>query len=243
MPNPVTVQQVSLDTVAIAVQAIRVGRKQMTQAVFKQLSAKHPYDFVASCSRGVLWGVVNYFWDGCDSCAIGNKSHLHTVWQDGEQLFRGCVHQPEQEECYRLAESPLKQLLRMFRQLFVLDCILERPEMARKTLSDGTADTHTAFMWCGERVDFYEHDTILCGLDYITETDRDGRLLNFEKGIGQLRDARQRLIDSIQEGVGHPVAVFEEEYAYYVDLYKSKLDNYADFWAVVSKLPQLFIAV
>jgi len=78
----VTVTQAQVTTLQISVQAIRIGPKQMTQAVFRQLKRDDEV-------RGPMWGQVNYHPD------CSGTDHLHVVWQLGDELRHARVWDPD----------------------------------------------------------------------------------------------------------------------------------------------------
>jgi hypothetical protein len=87
----VRVSDVTVKTVGVTIQALKIGPKQMTLSVFRQLPTRPVLE--PSCGRvhqqGRPWGLVRYFWDGCGQ----EGKHLHVVWSDddGGQLYRDCV--------------------------------------------------------------------------------------------------------------------------------------------------------
>ena len=99
---PITIKQAQIETVSISARVIRIGKRQMTQAVFRQLELEQLYDSSIEKVKGVVWGRVNYFWDGCshgyrghEYSSLGDRVHLHILWQKGEELRRDCVPKPD----------------------------------------------------------------------------------------------------------------------------------------------------
>ncbi len=86
----VNVEQASLKTATITIQAMTVDKRQVTQSVFRQL-LEEPVVDAAGIFKGVPWGTVNY----CPRkpCVIGK--HLHVVWQKGSELRRASARPPE----------------------------------------------------------------------------------------------------------------------------------------------------
>jgi hypothetical protein len=88
--------EAKIKTSAVAVKVVRIGKRQMTQAVFRQLY-REPIigsaDGGDECHlRGVPWGLVNYH----NVCNGGSyKGHLHVVWQKDSELRRACVEPPD----------------------------------------------------------------------------------------------------------------------------------------------------
>jgi hypothetical protein len=100
MPNvedAVQVGDAGVRTVSVTIHAVQIGRKQMTQSVFRQLINEPIWDVEARKARGEPWGHINYFWQGC---GMEGNGHLHLVWQKGNELRRTCFnHQANYGEC------------------------------------------------------------------------------------------------------------------------------------------------
>lgn len=86
MNNVAAVHTPSLSTLSVEVKALRVGTKQVTQSVFRQLAFRPFFDRQTFQENGVLWGWVNYFWGKC------KDDHIHVVWQGGGAIYRDCVY-------------------------------------------------------------------------------------------------------------------------------------------------------
>lgn len=71
----------SLIKAEVSIQVVRIGRKQMTLSVFRQLERDDEI-------TGPIWGWVNYHPDNCADL----PAHLHAVWQAGDKLKRATVH-------------------------------------------------------------------------------------------------------------------------------------------------------
>jgi hypothetical protein len=106
-----TVHEATVQTVSIAIQTLRVGKKQVTMGLFRQLPYAQVVNWralVKSLSgeerpllKGPLWGAVNYWWADDHQrddtytnehgywLPHGEKRHL--VWQDEETLCRSIV--------------------------------------------------------------------------------------------------------------------------------------------------------
>ena len=100
-----SVGEATLNVVGVSIKAVKIGKKQMTMAVFRQLQNEPVWDLSVSKPRGIVWGRVNYFWDGCgceqfagdegsitqwiDNEKLG--ADVHIIWQLGEELRRSCL--------------------------------------------------------------------------------------------------------------------------------------------------------
>lgn len=97
--QPITTASAHITTVSVEVKAIRIGSKQMTQAVFRQLPVRGIWDEITGMISGIPWGLVNYFWPGCAKYPdaesdYSDRAHLHVVFEDQGVLYRDCVFDP-----------------------------------------------------------------------------------------------------------------------------------------------------
>jgi hypothetical protein len=81
--KPITAAQASVTTITVEIRTLRVGAKQMTLAVFRQLPRGNEI-------TGPMWGWVNYHPDNC----ADDGPDRHVVWQDGDELRRAWVAEP-----------------------------------------------------------------------------------------------------------------------------------------------------
>lgn len=96
MSRIMTTHDPRITTVQVEIQVLKIGAKQMTLSVFRQLTLE-PIFAPDGSWRGTPWGWVNYFWDSCGVVALyadlANKKYLHVVWQDGNTLKRSLCTQ------------------------------------------------------------------------------------------------------------------------------------------------------
>jgi hypothetical protein len=85
MPKQLTVHNATVTTAAVEVRTLTLSGKQVTLAVFRQLR-EEPIIARDGTLNGVPWGYVNYHPDKCEG-----DSHLHVVWQRGDELLRSSV--------------------------------------------------------------------------------------------------------------------------------------------------------
>ncbi|MET9388439.1 hypothetical protein ABZY09_47675 [Streptomyces sp. NPDC002928] len=90
MTDRLTPQNATVTTATIRVQALTIGKRQVTLAVFRQLK-EEPLIAEDGTLNGDPWGVVNYHPDKCSD----DPEHLHVVWQNGDELRRSAVQMPE----------------------------------------------------------------------------------------------------------------------------------------------------
>ena len=92
MEKIVNADEATITAATVEIQVIRVGNRQMTQSVFKQLRSERFFAYESWCEEGSLkiqfetdgplWGWVNYHPGGCSYL----KEHVHVIWQKGNEL-------------------------------------------------------------------------------------------------------------------------------------------------------------
>lgn len=87
--NQLTPQNATITTATIQVQALTIGKKQVTLAVFRQLQETALIKDDGNL-LGEPWGIVNYHPDKCADA----PAHLHVVWQYEDELRRSAVQMP-----------------------------------------------------------------------------------------------------------------------------------------------------
>jgi len=87
----INVEQAALRTATITVRALTIDKRQVTLAVFRQLIRKPVLNRETGEFFGLPWGTVNYHPDRCADAG----SHLHVVWQDGNELRRATESPPD----------------------------------------------------------------------------------------------------------------------------------------------------
>lgn len=92
MERILTVKEATVQTVQVEIKALKVGKKQVTMGLFRQLPYQDLLDVETLQLRGVPWGHVNYWWEN-DGCSWHQGPRLHVVWQRGDELRRAAVHQ------------------------------------------------------------------------------------------------------------------------------------------------------
>lgn len=84
---PLTTEEVLIQQVSIDVKVIRIGKKQMTLSVFRQLEENSIINTDTKELEGVAWGKVNYH----NNCIAG-FTHIHIIWQRENQLWQDTVY-------------------------------------------------------------------------------------------------------------------------------------------------------
>ena len=95
--------------ITVTIKNVIIGKRQLTQRVFKQILERDIFGEEANTLNGEAWGFVNYFWKGCTG--YGRK-HILWVTPDGQlrrylltnsfKYWKGHVH--EQAARYLLSE-------------------------------------------------------------------------------------------------------------------------------------------
>ncbi len=83
-----TTDDVAIKTLAIEVKVMKIGKRQVTLAVFRQLPSENLIDRNTGKLRGIPWGRVNYHVD----CSAVEDYHIHVVWQKGNELRKSVVY-------------------------------------------------------------------------------------------------------------------------------------------------------
>lgn len=224
----IDVDQAKLSKVSVDIQVVRVGGKQMTLAVFRQLVHEPLIDWKTLQLRGVPWGWVNYHKD----CRFGK--HLHIIWQAGNRLLRSDVYQdhifskvPQWTESCRRAEE------------FIADTAAVRflrrgdeagfwQELREKLERNGTIDCRLG------RINFFVHPekfTVLQAVkNFLWRKEERWRIeaeATLRNKYGKVPDFEE-LWERVQVAVGEAERV---------------LQKWEEFYASLESLPQLFIAV
>ena len=119
MERVLTAKEATIQTVQVEIQALKVGKKQVTMGLFRQLPLKDLIDARHITLAGVPWGYVQYWWDadGVRPEDYRRGKRLHVVWQEGNELHRSpCYEEPPAwiHQWYR------KQRLPLMRKAFLL---------------------------------------------------------------------------------------------------------------------------
>ncbi|MFE5108279.1 hypothetical protein [Streptomyces sp. NPDC056663] len=83
-------QNATVTMATIQVQALTIGKRQVTLAVFRQLEDEEIIQPLHADLSGEPWGRVNYHPDKC----ADEKEHIHVVWQKDDELRRATVYEP-----------------------------------------------------------------------------------------------------------------------------------------------------
>jgi hypothetical protein len=99
MQQVLKVNDVTVKEMTVEVKVIRIGKKQMTQSVFRQLPEESVITPRTGELQGEVCGRVNYH-VGCE----GIEEHFHVIWQKGRELRRGIAFLPwnkmDRSQCF-----------------------------------------------------------------------------------------------------------------------------------------------
>jgi len=102
-----TAHEATISTAQVEIQTLRVGKKQVTMGMFRQIPYEPLIDLDTMTLRGVPWGHVRYWWEGCGEYAGDRSGTLHVLWQQAGSLYRALVSSwcstPEQDQMDRRA--------------------------------------------------------------------------------------------------------------------------------------------
>ncbi len=145
-----TTEDVAITTLSIEVKVMKIGKRQVTLAVFRQLPEEPLIDHLTGKLKGIPWGRVNYHIECSDAVPVltyGHETirkvfqedgikftvpHLHVVWQKGNELRRSVVRDwtfrewPSYEEYVEFhADDEVENIagawMQSYRQLMALD--------------------------------------------------------------------------------------------------------------------------
>lgn len=86
-----TVERAQIAHAQVTIQTLRVGKKQVTQSVFRQLEPRTLLDRETGELHGVLWGRVNHYWGQHKDKDRNPLEHPHVVWRSGDKLYRDLI--------------------------------------------------------------------------------------------------------------------------------------------------------
>lgn len=223
--NVVTIHNAKLKTVAVAINTITVDARQMTLAIFRQLIDE---DLIGDegALMGTPWGKVNYHPkdDDCPMC-----EHWHVVWQKGDQLRRTIVEQNLRDHHFGgssiYSETAESYMLALFRDIKLNGCTETMPIRVLDL-----TDSYESYTWRFERKGFKV-------IPYTRSSQQDklfGQLkLSIQRGchdweFDQIKGDRRALLRKIDDEIERHLIARK---------------NLERSLSIISKLPQLFIAV
>lgn len=104
-----TTHEATVQTAQVEIQVLKVGKKQVTMGLFRQLPLQPLLHRTTLVRQGNAWGHVNYWWVE-DGSPPSSGTRLHVVWEAGGALYRDIVtKEPEwrYRNAWRLREEAL----------------------------------------------------------------------------------------------------------------------------------------
>lgn len=152
--------EASITTAAITIKALQVGRKQMTQSIFRQIPGAPLIDEDKIMMNGIPWGHVNYFFG--EEKDIDPRHARHVVFQQGQYLKRSLcfirfsddenwhAREPRRSKSIRMKESPLLRS-EFFANVLAGELPMPIPArndlLLRGSLLDATVPLPDGFRW------------------------------------------------------------------------------------------------
>jgi hypothetical protein len=252
-----TTEEATVQTLSVDLAVVRVGKRQMTLSVFKQLKEEPIINVDDSGDaefRGTPWGLVNYHSDGCVECS----PHLHVVWQKAGELRRSYVV-AYPGDCREVAgiKSNQQETSEFLNILTVLArCAFHEPlapvkgakyplpvskeamfdcwgNEERQAVSDFLDDCE-----CGHF--FKEPPQDEWGQDYVKIAEENHQKV---KSLYRQTAKEWDLFAKVQENLEAVLALSEKELADDRERLKKLYQNYRNRYAELEALGQLFVAV
>jgi hypothetical protein len=111
MPTTLRIHEATVQTMQVEIQVLKVGKKQVTMGMFRQLPAAPLLSGEELSLRGVPWGHVNYWWDG-DGSRNNDDARLHIIWQQDTGLYRSVIHRRPSPQTRRRFQSLLDDVMK-----------------------------------------------------------------------------------------------------------------------------------
>lgn len=97
----ISVEHAEIKTATVEIKQLTVNARKMTLSVFRQIPREDLVNPATGELNGVVWGHVNYWWDGCGYTdtlrvpgipdVIERSRDMHVLWQEGVELKRDIV--------------------------------------------------------------------------------------------------------------------------------------------------------
>jgi hypothetical protein len=229
MPT-VTIREATVQTVQIEIKALKVGKKQVTMGLFRQLPLASLIDPDSVQLQGIPWGHVIYWWDGDGRpSSTSTRTLLHIVWQDGDTLRRAIVSAEPYKPRMSMFEDQLTVLSKYFYCVALRDDPTMRVDIPHYSYGDPYA--HVLYQNERHRVVFYDEDERrIIGQFAAHRTDKSAQ----EAYAAWLKDMALTDTTAAECGERFRKVVFARNQ--YTARWKKQVD-------ALRELPQLFIAV
>jgi len=112
----VTIKQALIKETKVTVKNVVIGKRQLTQRVFRQIIEEYIVDESTGELRGDAWGYVNYFWRACGKYADHSTNHILWINKNGE--LRRCLLRTYNYKG-KIYEHTYRYLLTKLQQLYI----------------------------------------------------------------------------------------------------------------------------
>ncbi len=87
MSETVLVKNAIIKEVKVTVKNVIIGKRQLTQRVFRQIQVAEVVDWKTGKLKGQIWGYINYFWP---DNKFYKHHHRHLLWVTNTGEMRRC---------------------------------------------------------------------------------------------------------------------------------------------------------
>ena len=245
-------ESIQIEVLNVEIKAIKVGKKQMTQSLFRQLPFKKIIPFENNEILGTPWCSVNYFWENCtppgNYIGINNKKlaeHIHLVWQQGGTIYRDCIYQGEKYKSEDISilsdkiydkESSYIQFNNRFIDHVFAYYMLTKLFNLRDDSIDVVYDVYTITV-CGPYGKVEKEKSKSIGLNYIIDQYRKGKTVEPQ----DIKYKLEKFVLDLFPDVGRSIfeiKSFEEVYKTLEDAVKSEYKLCAQIKAELENMEQ-----
>jgi hypothetical protein len=232
-----TAQEATIQTAQVEIRVMKVGKKQVTMGMFRQVPHKPFHDPLTLERQGVPWGWVHYWWDG-DGSSFSHGHRLHLVWQSGETLYRAVVYSeayPGVRAQWSAARVPLSTQLVLLRLRTTTDhlgfCLHVTHDTQHVRLGPLDCTIHVSMEDC-QAINAYLSLCHHIAIGYPNLEARHAEACARYDAILAEHGVSLTSLPSVEADIRNHDASIRD--------YERRL---AEEWAELSALPQLFIAV
>lgn len=256
MTRKITTHNATVQTATVEVKTLTVSGRQVTLSVFRQLQHAAVIDSASLKLNGTPWGRVNYFWG--ESADYGSDGYLHVVWQYGSELRRA-VTAPRLNSYEERKETERNDWARScWEDAYFALAAAEDPQALRFEPAKGYASGYGRYYVASlmrERAPLSQNKAVteivstIRAYHQANEATRQHTFYEIRNAGGLIPWARSMLTSRLN--IANPTTsaaalLSRDKYQIDRDVARSHLEAregaYADLFAQLTALPQLFIA-